>query len=459
MQQQSNGRVCAAASVLLGIGLGAGLLAPGKLAAQPSDSVQAAQFQDSGLALQSLDTAQAAISPRPECRQQDIGDLFRKKDKPAPEPKSAMFLVLPNVSYNPVNGFLMGVAGSTGFFLGDAEDTRVSSIAFNAAYTTRKQLLFFAKSNIYTNRDRFFLQGDWRYLIYNAYTWGLGTNAPDSLPSDNNFIWQGAHLGDIANGFGMEYNYLKFHEVLNYSVAENHYVGLGYHLDRYSRIEDLALQLDETPFDITPHYAYSRLYGFDPGQYTLSGWSLNYVYDSRDNLINPYTGYFVNINYRYNPEFMGSSRESSSLWTEFRTYLPLSRQVERHVLGFWFFSQVQVSGRQPYLTLMALGDDQRGRSGRGYLTGRYRGEHMVYSEVEYRFPISPCSKILGGVVYLNAATLSNNTRSVALFDYVRPGAGFGLRLMVNETFRTNITLDFGWGYRSQGFYFSGAETF
>jgi hypothetical protein len=118
-----------------------------------------------------------------------------------------------------------------------------------------------------------------------------------------------------------------------------------------------------------------------------------------------------------------------------------------------------MSGRQPYMTLMALGEDQRARSGRGYIAGRYRGENMIYGEVEYRFPISPCTKILGGVLFLNATTASNDSRNIDLFEYVRPGVGFGLRLMMNKNFRTNINIDFAFGKKSKGFYFSGTETF
>jgi outer membrane protein assembly factor BamA len=257
----------------------------------------------------------------------------------------------------------------------------------------------------------------------------------------------------------MKYNYLKFHEIVNYEIGRYKYLGIGYHLDYFYNIQDEALRLDTVPFQLTPHFIYSELYGFDPSGYTLSGLSLNFVFDSRDNLINPYKGYYLNLNYRYNPTFLGSSRNSSSLWFEFRTYRSLSKQTPRHLVGFWFFGNLRVSGRQPYMTLMALGEDQRARSGRGYIAGRFRGESMLYGEVEYRFPISKCSGILGGVVFVNATTVSNDTRNIALFDHVRPGAGIGLRVMLNKNFRTNINLDFGVGNKSQGFYFSGTETF
>jgi outer membrane protein assembly factor BamA len=393
-----------------------------------------------------------------DCVEKDIRDLFKGEGKRKKERKS-MLLVLPNVSSNPANGLLIGVAGTAGFYLGPRESTKVSSTGFNMAFTTKNQFLSFIKSNVYTKDDRFFLQGDWRFFVYNAPTWGLGTNAPDTIETDNNFIWQGAPVDETGGGFQMAYNYLKFHEIVNYEVGVHKYIGLGYHLDYYYNIQDRSLQLDTLPLQLTPHYLYSRLYEFNTSKYLLSGISLNFIYDSRDNLINPYTGHYVHAQYRYNPTFLGSDENSSSLWLEYRTYLSLSENKPRHLIGFWFFGSIQVSGRQPYLTLMALGEDQRARSGRGYIAGRYRGEDLLYSEIEYRFPISKCSGILGGVLFVNATTASSDARNVSLFDYVKPGAGAGIRIMLNKDFRTNINMDFGVGSQSQGFYFSGTETF
>jgi hypothetical protein len=84
---------------------------------------------------------------------------------------------------------------------------------------------------------------------------------------------------------------------------------------------------------------------------------------------------------------------------------------------------------------------------------------MVYGEVEWRFPIWPCSNIIGGVIFANATTTDNPDRGVGLFSYIQPAVGFGIRVMVNKYFRTNINLDFAIGNQSSGFYFSGQETF
>jgi hypothetical protein len=394
-----------------------------------------------------------------ECKQKDIYDLFRKKGKEAKPPKRVMLLILPRISSNPANGFLFGVGSSIGWYLGPRKTTRVSFIGASVAVTTKNQLLSFIKSSIYTPNNKFFLQGDWRYYIYNAPTWGLGSNAPDTNFVNNSWIWEGADLTFTEGAFPMEYNYLKLHENVNYQIMENFYLGIGYQLDYYYNIKDELLKLDTLPKQITPHYGYSKYHGFDTTKYMLSGLSLSFFYDSRDNMINAYRGYFVNVNYRVNTTWLGSDQNSSSLWLEFRTYIPLSRRTPRHLIAFWAYGNIQVSGHQPYLTLMSVGEDQKGRSGRGYMAGRYRGEDLVYGEVEYRLPISQCSQLVGGVLFLNFTTSSNRDTGVALFQYVRPGVGIGFRFMLNKNFRTNLNIEFGFGHKSQGFYLSGTETF
>jgi len=394
-----------------------------------------------------------------DCMQKDIKDLFRKKGRTPKPPKKTMVLVLPNVGSNPANGFLFGLGGALGWYWGPQETTRVSNVGFSAIFTSKKQFLAYSKSNIYTTDNKFFLQGDWRYYIYKAPTWGLGTNAPDSVPIYTTWSWQGADLEETDGAYPMLYDYIKFHEIVNYKIIENVYAGMGYHLDYYNKISDEFLELDTIPLQLTPHYLYSKLYDIDPDKYLLSGLSINAVFDSRDNLMNPYKGYYANINYRFNPTFLGSDQNSSSLWLEFRTYVPLSKKTPRHLIAFWAFGSFLLTGNQPYLTLMALGEDQKARSGRGYVAGRYRGEDLIYGEVEYRFPITPCSKILGGVIFANITTASNRTTDVPLFAYVRPGVGFGFRFMINKHFRTNINFDVGFGHYSNGFYFSGTETF
>jgi hypothetical protein len=392
-----------------------------------------------------------------KCQQGAIGDLFRKKDKAPKPPKKFLALVLPNISSNPTNGFLLGVGGSFGWYMGPKENTKVSSAPFTVAVTSKSQLITFLKHNIYTKGNTYFLQGDWKFYIYSQTTYGLGTNAPDTIGVPSNISWMGEGTGSVI--FPMKFNYIKFHEILNRQIIGSLYGGIGYHLDSYYSIEDEEYHPDSVPPKITPHSYYSDTNGFSRLAYNLSGLSVNFLYDTRDNQINPYKGIYANINYRINPIFLGSSQNSSTLWLEFRTYVGLSKIKPRHLIGFWAFGDFLISGKMPYLTMPYLGEDQRARSGRGYTNGRYRGDHIVYGEVEYRFPIWPCTNIIGGVLFVNAVTTSNAARDVKLFEYIQPAVGFGIRIMVNKYFRTNINLDYAIGVKSSGFYFSGQETF
>ncbi len=412
--------------------------------------------------IQATRKAQAQVDPQDtvpsDCQQKELADLFRKKGKPPKPPKKQLLLILPKISSNPTNGFTVGLGGTFGKRFGPPETTKISMINVSAAVTTKQQFLSFIKSNVFTPNNHFFLQGDWRFNIFQGPTWGLGTHAPDTTDLNNTWFWEGADVSDTEGAFNLRYNYIKFHEIVNYEVADNLFVGIGYHLDIYSKIIDDKLNIDTLPQQLTPHYAYSKIFGYDETGYTLSGMSLNFVFDSRDNLINAYKGHYVHVNYRMNPTFLGSDQNSTSLWLEYRTYVSVSKKTPRHLVGFWVISDLQISGHRPYLTLMASAEDQLGRSGRGYIGGRYRGENFMYAEVEYRFPIGGCNSMFGGVVFANATTASNS-RDVGLFDYIRPGMGIGFRFMINKAYRTNLNLEIARGYKSQGFYLSGTETF
>jgi len=109
--------------------------------------------------------------------------------------------------------------------------------------------------------------------------------------------------------------------------------------------------------------------------------------------------------------------------------------------------------------LPATAYDQRGRSWRGYTQGRFRGNNLLYGEAEYRLPITREGGVLGGVLFLNATTTDNPVKSEKLFQYVKPGYGFGFRIMADRRSWTNLAIDKGFGDKSGGFYLSAAETF
>lgn len=392
------------------------------------------------------------------CPRKDIFDIFWKKLNNRPRSDRRLAIIgFPYIGYTPATGFIFGIGGTISRRMGDPQLTNLSAAKVDAAFTTYNQLMLQVKSNIYTVHDDWFFQGEWRFYLFTLPTYGLGTMRGNEVPALLGFPKDTE--GYINSRYPMTYKWFEFHQFVSRKVMNNFYAGLGYQMDYHTDVHESELQTEPPDLDLTPNYAYSILHGFNPDHYTSSGLSINCVYDTRDNIINPYKGFFVHLNYRYNFTWLGSSRQGSQLWTQFRTYITLSKRLPRHLIAFWVYGSFLISGEIPYLDLPTTGFDQMNTSGRGYSQGRWRGENFIYGEIEYRFPISQCSQILGGVLFFNATTASSKDLNILLFGGIRSAGGAGLRIMLSKRDRVNLLLDFAIGYKSNGAYVLTQEAF
>lgn len=382
----------------------------------------------------------------------------------AKKEKKVSIIPLPVLASNPTSGFMYGLAPGASWFMGDPSDTHLSSLLATFIYTTKQQLIITVKANTFLNHDSWNLLTDIRYFDTSQPTYGLGTGPQSAKPVSNGFIeYSDNPYEPIPDAQMMEFDYVRFHQTFLKRYHDTRFfAGLGYHYDQHSNIVDNLLDLDVSDGTeaLTTHYVYSTSKGFDPAGYTLSGISLNILYDTRDNAVNPYSGRYAFANIRLNQEFLGSNQNSSMLWLEYRDYYHFSKERPRHLLGFWTYGWFVTGGNTPYLDLPAVGWDQFGRSGRAYTQGRFRGESLVYFETEYRFPLQKNSETLGGVIFLNATTANNEDAGINLFQYLDPAYGLGLRVMINKKSRANLNLDYSWGkYGAQGFYLGLNEVF
>lgn len=407
--------------------------------------------------------AQTAFAQEPDCIDKDITDVFRKKSKIV-EPKVIIvkkpsIILIPVIASSPATGFQLGVAGQGAWYNGLPENTRISQASINLTLTAKRQVLLTAKSTIMGKQDKWIWVGDWRYYFYSQSTYGLGTNSPDSASLDYGINVGGVDTESNPGEQPMDFQWIRLHETAYRSVAKNLYAGVGLHLDVYRNIVDKNLDVPNN--QLTDHYQYSTRNRFDPNQYVLTGLSVNAVFDSRDNQINPYKGYYFHIQHKFNNKAFGGDQYSETLWVEGRAYKSLSKTRPRHLLAAWAFGNFVTGGAVPYLALPGANYDMRNRSARAYVQGRFRGEDLMYGELEYRFPISTCSGVLGGVVFVNGITTSNREPAARVypFDYVKGGYGFGLRIAADKLSRTNIAIDVGFGEKAMGIYFGAAEVF
>lgn len=404
----------------------------------------------------------------PKFEQLDVFDILKSKKKKTENrpdtiivrPYKLYISAFPVIGYNPALGFVLGATFNPAIWFGDPKNTPISAFACNVQLTSKSQLLVSLRSSIFTSGANLIFKGDWRFYMYSQPTYGLGSNIR-GVDSVNWIMPNGdAALSASSSAEPMRYNLFRFYETVNKRIIGRFYIGLGYNLDYHWDISDSRLDLDSGHIYITQHYFYSVNRGFNPQSYCTSGLLVSFLYDSRDNSCRPTKGIYAAIIPKFNTTWLGSSKTSFILLTEFRTYIGLSKRNPAHLLAFWYSGGFELVGQLPYLDLPAIGWDTYGRTGRGYVQGRIRGVDYVYGEMEYRFPISPKTHILSGVVFCNATTCNNDDDSQHLFEYIAPGAGLGLRVMINKKSNSNLTVDMGFGLNgSRGLFLNINEAF
>src|SRR5450432_255711 len=341
------------------------------------------------------------------------------------------FSAFPAVGYTLQTGFAGVISGNAAFYIGshNHESENISTVVSSIAYTSKSQIIFPIASSLWTRGNEYNILTDWRYLKYPSETFGLGGHTQqDSF-------------------YNVDYSYIKLHQAVLKKIGTDLYAGLGYDFDYFWNIQELNPPQDhETDF---------QQYGITNTE-KASGLSFMVKYDSRRNPINPQKGIYANILFQPKFTFMGSDANWQSLLLEFRTYIPFP-SGSRNILAFWSYNWFTLGGTAPYLLLPSTGWDEFSNTGRGYIQGRFRSLNMIDQEAEYRFVVSR-NGLFGAVVFVNAETFSDIL--TGKYAVISPGAGLGIRIMLNKFSRTNLALDYGWGTQgSRGFFVNLGEVF
>ena len=393
---------------------------------------------------QQPDTSPAETAPAPahDTRTLDVGDMVhlirhRATGLEEPDEGKRFLVVAPSIGSKPSTGLTAGFSSSIAFYSGDRATTHISTVASGIKISQLGQTTIGSRLNIFTSDDRWVIQSDNRLQWTSANTYDLGT---------------GALASDALN---LRYDYLRLTETAYRRVEPGLFFGAGLNVSSHSNVRPGGSA--STVPDEAAYAEYNTAHGFSLDGQTSAGTSVGVLYDTRDNSINADHGVLANAVYRtYFNGFLGGSSTWQSLNLDVRAYRPLTRDA-RHKLAFWFLGNLVTGGTAPFLDLPETSAD--GRSARGYGEGRYRGEHLLYSEIEYRGAVTS-NGLLGVVAFLNTTTVDDTASGQKLFDAFAPGAGFGFRVLLNKRSRTNLCTDWGWGKDgSRGFYLAIQEAF
>jgi outer membrane protein assembly factor BamA len=365
----------------------------------------------------------------------DVGlALLNKKhkvrtDSLARRPGKLYVSAVPASGYTLITGLAVTVAANAAFYTSVEENSNVSSILTEPAYTQYKQLLIPVQVNIWTPGNRYNIQADWGYKRFPQNTYGLGGH------------------NSLNSAYQIDYSHLRFYQTVFKAIRPDFFAGAGYYLDHFWSIREV-----DPPAGVITDF---QKYGLTKKS-TSSGITLNLLYDLRRNSINPKSGWYGNVIYRPNFTFLGSDSNWQTLLLDFRKYVSLP-YGSNNILAFWNYEVLTLQGKPPYLALPFTGSDTYINSGRGYIQGRFRGQKMLYLETEYRFGILR-SGLLGGVVFANVQSFSEPNSGK--FEVLWPAWGGGLRIKLNKFSRTNIALDYGFGAGgSHGIFVNLGEVF
>lgn len=384
--------------------------------------------------------------------QYDVGDLFQAIFHPNKKAdslkKRSGITVIPNVAANPSIGVQIGIKAVAGLKLGSDPSTLMSVAATSASITTKGIIYFYINHNVFTNANKWNLQGSLvaAKTVTPDFGLGIGNDAKGSV--------EDIALSDPdRKPYVLHSQYYAFREKVYKEVYNNLFIGAGVAFEIRRKIEDRISTTNLTPYKI-----YSDRYGFDQDNYQSNGLLFNAQYTSRDNQNRAYKGIYADAGFRVNQTWMGSTKSAVQFNVDFRKYFSLSRRNPEHVIAFWYWSSHLISGALPYLELPGTGRDGAFRSGRGYTVQYFKGTQYAYSEVEYRFPILK-NKFISGVTFFNMQS-ANDEMGTKLYQIWQPGGGAGLRVLFNKATRTNLCLDYAFGkFGARGFFLGLNEAF
>ena len=234
-----------------------------------------------------------------------------------------MMVVTPVIGSNPSAGFTFGVAGQLAVVRGDPRTTRISAGIASLTFSTKKQAMLNMRFALFTNENRWLVEGDNRFHSTSQDIYGLGTATPAS------------------SAVGADYGFVRLHETVYRRVTRGVWAGGGVLFDSHSNVGPAEGVEEEWP--TSPYVTYSQSHDLPLEGQQSAGVSANVLINTRDSDIEPRRGWYANAAY----QMFGGDSTWQLLHFDMRTYLPLNKD-RRHLLAVWLFGDMTTHGAPPY---------------------------------------------------------------------------------------------------------------
>jgi len=327
--------------------------------------------------------------------------------------RKVYFSFFPAPVSTPGGGRAVITSVNAAFYLGAPATTNLSNIYFIPFTDFSSRYGFYIKPNLWLENNSWNFIGDYRIAHFPQYSWGLGG---DTREFERTLI---------------NTDFIRVYQNAMKKIGDNWFAGLGYALDYHYNIE-------ETEFNSEGHLDRYKVESKDPS--VSSGVTMNISYDGRVNAINPPRGSYFIATWRLNRKSLGSDSDYQTLFIDGRKYFPFSEE-RVNMLALRGYYWTILNGDSPYLHLPATNwAPASGIASRGFQSGRYRSNAMMYGEAEHRYQLT-ANGLIGLVTFMNVSSASEF--ETQHFKTWKVGAGVGLRTKLNKYSNSNLALDFG----------------
>lgn len=348
-------------------------------------------------------------------------ELLRKKlDRELKKStKTSSFRVFPAIYYTPETNLALGAVGMYAFKV-SPKDTNLaySRIMPSAIYTLNKQLLLSAKFEINLTTN-WVATGQIGYYLYPYFFAGVGNDVDI----------------DYREWYDAEYPLIEL-SLYRKMISPKFSVGpkMRFQNTTIQSVEDSGL------LDI------GNVTGAQGSAQTALG--IGAKYDSRDYLLSPTKGWFVQGSSLWGDESLGGSYYDQFLLLDIRKYFPL---FEKDVFALQVYSELH-TGDVPFNLMAQLGGQNQMR---GYRQGVYRDKQMMVYQAEYRSRLF--FKYFGFAVFGSVGGIGTDFEEVnANYRYTY---GAGLRISMIPEKRVFLRVDYGMGNGTNGLYIAIGEAF
>lgn len=298
---------------------------------------------------------------------------------------------------------------------------RLSELKAFTFYTLENQYGIWLDHALYTDQNKWFIYGRARYQSFPLLFYGIGPESP-------------AEYQALIDG-----KYTLVRERILREVVPSLYTGLE--LD-YQRLADVDY------LDVAPGFTMPGL-GANGSTNLGLGWGV--LYDNIHNAMNPREGLYSEWAFLHYDGLWGSDFNMTTYLVDNRFYVPVQKNT---VLAGQLLGQF-TTGNAPFNMLSLMGGESLMR---GYYLGRYRDQHLVAGQIEYRILPFAFSKRWGASAFLAAGQVFGENHAFA-WDGFLPTGGVGVRYLIFPDKDIFTRIDVAFTREGSGVYFFIGEAF